>query len=886
MDEARESEGETRLGAWVAAWMAAAVRRARLVVVGSLALAVLAGVYAAGNLGVNANLSALISEDLPYTQRRLDFEASLPLATDPLLLVVDGATPERAAEAAEELARRLEPHTDEFLGVFMPGGGAFFERNGLLYLDTAELEDLATSLAEAQAYLAEVGRDPSPRGVFRLLELAVRAIRRGEIQGRDPAPLLAQMSSALEALEAGRGSSVPWGQRVLGESAFSELRRRVVIVTPVLDFDDLQPARAAVARVREVVDATPLDDVRVRLTGDFALSFEEMQVVKDQAASAGVASFLLVALLLTLALRSAWLIGATLVTLLVGLVVSLGFAAAAVGHLNPISVAFAVLFIGLSVDFGIHLCLRYRELRGGGDTAALALSRTAHGVGSSIVLCAFTTAIGFYAFVPTDFRGVAELGLIAGTGMFVSLGFSLTLLPVLISLAPRRVQAGWSRAAAARAVSESRLARRSSGAVLVVTGVLAVGALVLMPRARFDHNPLNARDPNTESVQAFEDLLAMAGTSPWTISILADDMETAAATARRLEELEVVERALAPTDLVPADQRAKLEILGDIALFLGPPPLPADTPPPSELEQIAGLDSLRAELARFPERPAQPELAEPVARLAAVVEALAARLEAPEGRAGELARLQMELVDPIVWRLRRLHRALDAEPIGFDDLPATLVGHILTDDGRARIQVFPREDLNRNEALVRFVDGVVAVEPGSVGTALDLLVSARVVVRSFQQALLGAAVAVAVLLLVLWRRVGDTAVVLTTLGLAGLFTTAAAILVGIPFNFADVIVLPLLLGIGVDSSIHLVHRYRSERSIRGDLLRTSTARAVFFSALTTIASFGSLGFASHRGMASMGQLLTLGVALTLACTLVVLPALLTRRRGRSGRPPR
>ena len=157
--------------------------------------------------------------------------------------------------------------------------------------------------------------------------------------------------------------------------------------------------------------------------------------------------------------------------------------------------------------------------------------------------------------------------------------------------------------------------------------------------------------------------------------------------------------------------------------------------------------------------------------------------------------------------------------------------------------------------------------------------SGRAVVRALRQALLSAFVAVTLFLLLLWRRVDDTALVMIPLSLAAALTTAASVLLDIPFNFADVIVLPLLLGIGVDSGVHLVHRARLGRG-EENLLATSTARAVAVSALTTIASFGTLGFATHMGMATLGRLLTLGVGFTVLCNLIVLPALITLRAPR------
>ncbi len=879
---------ETRLSRGLVAWTTWIRRYAAVVVVASLLGAGLAVSYTARNLGINADITSLIDEEVPYLRVRRDFERAFPLLRHLLIVVVDADTPERAHEAADRLGDRFAAEPEVFQGVLVPGGGPFFARHALLYLDLDTLEELAEHLADAQPFLAEFSRDPTLPGLFGLLERSVEAMRTGaahRLDGLDPAPMLDSVSDVLEAAAGGRTESLTWGSLDFGGASLADETRRVVLLSPVLDFGDLQPAKAAVESVRRVVSELGFDAdprLRVRLTGDFALSYDEMGAVKRQAAGAGIASLVLVSLLLTLALRSAWMILAALLTLVVGLSGSLAFATAAVGHLNPISVAFAVLFIGLSVDFGIHLCLRYRELRAEGGDHGEALLSTARGVGGSLVLCAFTTAIGFYAFLPTRFLGVAELGLIAGTGMGISLLASITLLPALLEVAPGPVKRAWARRPTApRPPPGAGLGARYPRSVRAVAAVAGLAALGLIPRVHFEYNPLRVRDPGTESVRALEDLLAEADTSPWSITVSAPDLETAGDLARRLDALDVVSSTITPADFVPPDQEEKLEIIREIAFFLGPGPVAPGGPRPGVEAQRRALARLRDELARFlgttRDRPA---LESSVRRLEAAVTELAERLDASALPGEELARLESGLVDPVRWRLEALHEALRAERVTFDDLPEGLLAHGVGLDGRVRIQVLPEADLNDRVALAAFVDGVRSVAPAATGLPVNYLESARVIIQAFQQALLSAALVIGLLLWILWRRIGDTLVVMTTLALAAALTTGVAAVAGIPFNFADVIVLPLLLGIGVDSSIHLVHRHRGGMASAGDLVRSSTARAVFFSALTTVASFGSLGFTRHQGLATTGQLLAVGVVVMLLCNLLVLPALLSRPRAR------
>ncbi len=299
--------------------------------------------------------------------------------------------------------------------------------------------------------------------------------------------------------------------------------------------------------------------------------------------------------------------------------------------------------------------------------------------------------------------------------------------------------------------------------------------------------------------------------------------------------------------------------------------------PPSLAEQVEALVDLSRELGRLQDSGEQSELVASASRLRPVLDRYLQRLEDSPDSTREIEALQSSMLGALPEQLRVLDAALSAGHVTLEKLPDAILERMITADGRVRIQIFPRDDLNDNAALAAFVDGVKAATPEVAGSASEILESGRSVVRALTQAMLSAFIAITLFLLILWRRIDDTALVLIPLLLASALTVAAAVLAGIPFNFADVIVLPLLLGIGVDSGIHLVHRARVIGGGEVNLLATGTARAVAFSALTTIASFGSLGLATHLGLATLGRLLTLGVGFTLVCNLIVLPALIRLR---------
>jgi hopanoid biosynthesis associated RND transporter like protein HpnN len=899
MREDRVGRGDGRidelLTRGLVAWVEAVRRRARPVLVATaLASVVLLG-YAATHLGITTRHTALLADDLPFWEAYLEFAEVFPILDEALLVVVDAENPGRARDATTALADRLARQPDLFGSVYAPGGGEFFERHALLYLNVTELEDLSDQMASVQPILAEIARDRSLANLAVVLREGVDRARTDPELPVDMSVVFDSLSLAVRAVLEGRPRPISWAELLVERALPEESSRRLIILHPIYDYESLLPGRAAVRAVRATVAELGLDaepGLRVRITGNVALNTEEMVLVARQAALGALATFVLVGGILFAALRSRRLVGAILVALLVGLVWTAAFAAFAVGTLNVVSVAFAILFIGLGVDFGIHLGMRYAELAHGGGDDGEVLVRACGSVGGSLLLCAFTTAMGFYVFVPTGYRAVGELGLISGTGMLISLFCTLTVLPALLALWPRSdrghewQQAPWvERTLIGIAVRQPRR-------VQAVAAVLALLSLLALPYARFDHNVINMRNASTESVQTFNDLLSESKTSPWSIDALAPDFESAVATAERLRGLDVVERAVTLADYVPEEQDEKLEILADIAMFVPAPPgdVPLEWAPLAD--QVEALRALEQSLRAPWLGSGDARRTESARRAADHLKRFLTRLESIEGKREQLESFEESLTGALPDQMRRLWRALEPDPVSLEDLPRDLVVRMLAPDGRARVQVLPSENLGDIDAFARFVEGVRVEAPRVTGSAVSLLEWGRTVSRSFRQALASAVVAIALLLWLLWRRLRDMALVLVPLLVAAGLTVATAVALGIRFNFANVLVLPLLLGMGVDSGIHLVHRHRS--ALGSDsaatapelgLLGTSTARAVFFSALTTMGSFGSLALSTHPGIASLGRLLLIGVTFTLLCNLVLLPALIAGRAPSPRRSP-
>jgi hopanoid biosynthesis associated RND transporter like protein HpnN len=639
----------------------------------------------------------------------------------------------------------------------------------------------------------------------------------------------------------------------------------------------LAPAKPAIEAIHALAGKlrlTPANGLRVRLTGSVPLEYDQMKTVTKGAWVGSLLSLALVLAILIAGFGSSWLVFTTLITLLVGLIFTAAFATFAVGKLNSISVGFAILYIGLGVEYAVHYCLGYK------DFTLLypfreALCRTGKLVGVALIFSAFTSAIGFYAFIPTPYSGIAELGLIVGTGMFISAALSLTFLPAMLSLVP--LKSHRQPRVSPVLVQLFSISSHYPKVVAMAAGGLAIAAILTIPKATFDNNPVHLQDPNAESVRTYNDLLAETELSPLSIVVLAKDAKEADKLKQRLKRLKTVDEVVTLEDFVPEDQEDKLAIIEEIALVLGPKLTrkAAAVRPDLKDQKLAIVKLLTALKQYLASRPQDP-LAVSAARLYRDLARFKIRLDntpLPVQRQ-MIDRLERDLVGSLPGRLRMLQEALAAEPFSYAELPADLVKRWRSADGQYRIEVFPRENLNDNQALRRFVNEVRTVAPNATEEPVILTEASTTVIEAFQQALMGAFIAITVLLTLLVKRKIDVLLGLAPILLAGILTVATTVVLGIPFNFANIITLPLIFGICIDNSIHIMHRYHAGLSSFEPLFNTSAVRGVILCAMTNIAGLGNLAASAHRGTASMGIMLTIGILFSLLTSLVVLPSLL------------
>ena len=845
------------------------------IIVLALVAAASAAVYSARHFAINTDVNKLISRELDWRQREAEFEKAFPGHFGSTLVVIDAPTAEYASRAAAELGTKLKAQPQLFRSVNDIGGSEFFARNGLLYRPTEDVASFAKGLGQAAPLVGTLVGDPSLRGLTRTLSLGLIGVQSKLTTLDALARPLSMASTTIEGVLAGRPASFSWQAMLNGQDPGPADLRRLIEVRPVLDFSALQPGQVSSKAIRQAASDLQLDkkyQARVRLTGSVPMADEEFATVQDGALENAIGTVITVLVILWLALKSARLIVAVFINLVVGLALTAAFGLMMVGALNMISVAFAVLFVGLGVDFGIQFSVRYRAERHDVPELAPALVQAAEKIGVPLTLAAAAVAAGFLSFLPTDYRGVSELGQIAGVGMLIAYVTSITLLPALITVLNPTGEAEPIGYSALAPIDRFLQVHR----VPVIVGTLAVAVLgaPLLYYLTFDFDPIHLRSPKTESIST---LLALGGdpqAGSNSVNIITASLDEATSAADRLRTLPQVLEVKTLLSFVPQDQDKKLGLIRDLNRQLGPAlQKPGSSKPPTDADNIAALNGMADQLNKIAGNTTGAG-ADAAKRLAADAVKLAQANEETRARA------QNAFIAPLETGIAQLRGFLTAQQISRDNLPAALKQLWVTPDGRARVEVAPKGDTNDTEVLRSFARAVLAVYPNATGGPISILESSRTVVRAFLEAGFYALVSIAILLWIVLRRFGDVLLTLVPLLLAGVVTLEICVLIDMPLNFANIIALPLLLGVGVAFKIYYILAWRSGRT---NLLQSSLTRAVIWSALTTATAFGSLWLSQHPGTSSMGKLLALSLACTLAAAVLFQPALMGKPRSRAKR---
>lgn len=831
----------------LAAWVRLVERHSHLVVLLIFVLTFGAAIYSWLFSRINSDLSTLIkpSDEVAWYQDDLYFKASFPSLQQTAVVVLSGTD----ALSVEASARRLYGSFNEggqFDEVFAPALLPFIDEHKLYFLSD---EDLTLWIQAVQYHFGVM---------LRLADEASVANFVFTLADQLSASYLLPVPEPLQSIADSLGDAVQ-------VRAFPRLFDRsegphyqLIILRGKPDHAASLPNAAIVDAIRNVINSAEIDGgVTVRLTGEVALSDEEISAGLQGVEIAGMLSLILLAVILGVGIGSLKAIAMIFALLLSGVVLTTGYATLAVGSFNTLALIFVVMFFGLGVDFAVHFLLRVMEADGDAPSVLAASD-----IGPALILCMLTSMIAFLSFAPTAYVGLAELGVISAGGMCIAFLLTITLLPALFGVfgLPRSPQS--TRGTLVQLRLPPRL-------VLLITAVLAGVAIYAGRGVQFDYSVLAMRDADTEAMSTLLELQREKIATDYSIFVIAGNASEANKLKEVLLDLPLVGSVSTPQDFVPSGQARKGKVMADaLSLY-------------SEISSIEAGDS-------------RDNLAAAISYLDESVETLGGDNQQIYDKL--MPQLQSLLNDPVKLRatdaaiaralddeLGSLRALLSARSFGFESVPGEITSRLRTPAGELLMSVQPASPLTSREATEAFIGAVSKVAPNVAGRSVIEWGVGEIVVESFVLAGASTVVAIFGVLLLYFRNLRYPLMVLTPIFLALIFTLAVSGLTSLSLNMANVLVVPLIIGLGVDTGIHVVHRFQHAASVRA-VLQSSTSRAIVISALTTMGTFFSLSFSPHNGAASVGLLLTIAIGLMLVCTFVVLPALLSQFGGHDRDP--
>jgi hopanoid biosynthesis associated RND transporter like protein HpnN len=836
------------------------------IIIGIVTITITAVIYIKDNLEMSTSTTDMLSEDLHWRKLDIEYERLFPQFNDNILVVIEAKTPDQASDTAELLYSEFKNDPSFFNDIYYPALLPYFRQSAFLFLNLNELQDLSDRLAMIQPFLSSLIEDQNLRGFFNMLGNVIDAKQNGE--KIDIEPFLLEINQALE----DENHQTSWQRLMKPDDKVKDTYRDFIVLQTKDNSTSLLPNEDIIEYVRATIESVKLasnTSIQVRLTGGIVLSYEELRSVSEANIQAILVSFVLVGIILSIGLGSIYLVFACLITLLFGLIATTAFATATIGELNLISVAFAVLYIGLGIDFAIHLLLRFREDKLSISNSRHALQMSITHISKSLILCAITTAIAFYSFIPTDYLGVAELGWIAGSGMFISLIFTFTFLPALLTFiksTPRLdIQNKHINPILEVLIN---IPYKHTKIILLLTLMIIVGLSFQYDKIDFDTNTLNLQDPENESVQTYRDLLKDSKTSPWNGILLNKNSIDIQSFKTDIESLPLVDEVISLNDFIPKEQEDKLLIIDDINLLLG---TLTSSGRNKEINNKERLDTIKIIIGKL-DSMSTDIMGEELKSLKKNLYDLSLKLITSTNDE-KINRVEQQLLKSFPGRIRTLSDALKAEYVESKNIPAEIHDRWMSEN-HYKIKISPVENLNDNAAMKRFVKELQAYDSNVIGSPIISIEAGEAVITAFKSAFTYAFIAIAILLILLVNIKTDALIILSSVFAGGVFTFGFMLLFNIPLNFANIIGLPLLLGIGIDSGIHITDRFRQEHGSQKNIFMTSSSRGVFVSSLTTICSIGNLAFSSHQGTASMGLLLSIGLASMMISTMLVLPAFL------------
>jgi uncharacterized protein len=843
--------------------------------------------YTKSHLEFQTGQEDLVTGDSRDTRNYHRYENEFPDLDGLIVVVRVEPDPARAEAFADRLAARLAADPANVKSVFYKIDPGMLAGRALLYLSLPDLNDLAAGIRDHRDFLKGYAAEPTLQNFFALTNAeANRAMSAAMMsgllgsRGNTDAPKAGTLDldfidAVLEGMAPARGAraAMPW-DRLTGAGAHSGVVHDGYLASENGKYLLMNVAPGdGVDGGPDPVDAIESDLAVVRagfpgleagITGGPALARAEASATEHDIALASVIAVVSNVLLVVIPFAGVVEPAFALAALLIGVAWSFGFTTLAVGHLNLLSAVFTSVLAGIGINFPIHMMARYDEARRAGRPMNDAVRLGVVNTGAGVVASACIMALAFLMPSFTDFRGIAELGLVSAAGLFLCLISALLVFPALVAIRDRRAPV------AARAVkvaaTKPRLPRLFARPWLIVGAAAAVTVVAspLILRLSFDQNLLKLQAENTEAVRFEERLLKDSGRSSWFAVSLASTRAEAERKAAAFRKLPEVSDSETIANYIPDEQVEKRATLASLRPVIDSITVRPLTHPSDPAGLARELDSLAFKLNSASGR--DPKIDNTAALLARASARLAADPAAVAAYEGTMA---AGLAD----KLAEFKRDLDPDEVTERGLPAVLRDHFIGKSGAYLVQIYPRGDVWSDAPLQRFVTALRSVDPDVTGPPVQTWSIASVMRRGYERAGLFALIAVFIFVFADFRNLRDAALATVPLLFGGLWLIEAMGALGWEFNLANLFAVPIIIGTGVDNGVNMLYRWREERDRAELILTRSVGKSVTIASLTTIAGFAALIPATHRGISSLGWVLALGVTFILGATLVVLPAL-------------
>jgi hopanoid biosynthesis associated RND transporter like protein HpnN len=874
------------------AWLAQAVyHHGRLFFYPQLVLFVVCVVYTVKNLEFDTSRNNLVGANKKYHQNFQRFKKEFPTQDD-LVVVVESEDPTKNRQFVERLGARLEAETNLFHDVFYKGDLKMLGSKALLFVQDKDLEEMKKTLSDYQPFIKQFTHATNLVSLFSIINTQFRTAAREQNQENESMvkafPALEKIVT--EATDSLRRAGTPPSPGINalftpGDDAEQQIyitfaKGTIYLVSAQAPTDELNVA--AVGRLRQLVELTKTEvpGVNAGITGEPVLEHDEMAQSERDTAVASIASLLICALIFIYGYQETGRPVKATFCLIIGLGYTMALATLIVGHLNILTITFVPILIGLAIDYGVHLISRYEEELRRGRTEQAAMGKAIVYTGQGIFTGAFTTAGAFLAMVFTDFKGIQEMGIICGGGLLVCLIPMLTMLPVLLLKGRQNVIDHDTGPLAHRRARIESLWLERPVLVTCVTVALCAFSATQIRKVYFDYNLLHMQSAGLPAVEFETKLLNSADKSVLFGAVVATNLEQAISLEERLKQLPAVANIESITRFLTEDQTRKLAIVGEVKSNLANISFSDPDPRPVALPELSTtLYSLYGYLGAAYDEVAtnEPVLAKQFLSLREAIgqfrkEMLHGYEKEHNANSLKLAAFQQAFFKDLQDTFQAFKAQDNRAPLRVQDLPQALHDRFIGVTGKYLLMVYPKKDVWQRENQKEFIDQVTTVDPNVTGTPIQLYYYTYLLKRSYEEAARYSLLAIVILVLIHFRSPLSLALTLVPVGVGFLWLGGLMGYYGIPLNPANIMTLPLVIGIGVTNGIHILNRYAEEQT--PNILARSTGKAVLVSGLTAIAGFGSLILAKHQGIQSLGYVMSLGLATCMIAGLTFLPALL------------